>query len=199
MSARIFPFDGPLLPEIVYLDTSFVWELYDPQTDPIRQTQCREFFNRLAQAEVIMVINSLVLQELRHVILMAAYRIEARSRRMSASQLFRQDKSFMPTVIQSIRQVESVIDANPQITRLPIQLDLVTDEVAISLMETYNLDSADAYHVAIAYANGINSFVTLDRGFGSVDVLNLYTCDSVLLQEGSTTTEILPFVNLNPS
>ncbi len=58
MSARIFPFIGSPLPEIVYLDTSFVWELYDSQSNPIRQAECRAFLNRLYQAEVIMVINS---------------------------------------------------------------------------------------------------------------------------------------------
>jgi len=169
MSTRIFPFVGSPLPDIVYLDTSFVREVYNPQADPIRQAACRAFFARLTQAEVIMVINSWVIQELRHVILMGVYRAEARGRRMSAGQLFRQDKSFMPTVIQSIQQVESVIDADPQIVRLPTHLDLTTDAVALDLMETYNLDAADAYHIAIARTDGINSFVTLDQGFGVVE------------------------------
>ncbi len=52
--------------------------------------------------------------------------------------------------------------------------------------------SIDAYHFAIARADGINSFVTLDQGFGVIDTLNLYTCDLALLQNQTTATEILP-------
>ena len=99
----------------------------------------------------------------------------------------------MPTVIQSIQQTEAILDAQPLIMRLPIQLDLTTDAIALDFMAAYNLDAADAYHVAIARGDGLNSFVTLDQGFGVVDALNLYTCDSTLLQNPTTATEILPF------
>ena len=74
MSARIFPFIGSPLPDIVYLDTSFVWEIHNPHADPIRQAECQAFMNRLTQAGVMMVINSWVIQELRHVILVVVYR-----------------------------------------------------------------------------------------------------------------------------
>ena len=191
MSARIFPFLGSSLPEIVYLDTSFVWEIYNPHADAIRQAECTVFLDRLYQAEVMMVINSFVIQELRHAILVSIYRQEARSRRMGWPELFRQDKTSIPAVIQSVQQVEVLVDAIPLMMRLPIHLDVTTDAAALDCMETYNLDSADAYHVAIARADEINSLVTLDQG--AVDTLNLYTCDPVLLQNQTTETEILPF------
>ena len=60
MSARIFPFIGSPLADIVYLDTSFVREVYNPHADPIRQAECQAFMNRLTQAGVMMVINSWV-------------------------------------------------------------------------------------------------------------------------------------------
>ena len=188
MSARIFPFIGSPLPDIVYLDTSFVWEIHNPHADPIRQAECQAFMNRLTQAGVMMVINSWVIQELRHVILVVVYRQEARSRRTGWLELFRQDKSFMPTVIQSIQQVEALVDAQPLIMRLPIHLDLTTDTVAIDLMRTYNLDAGNAYHIALTRAEQVNSFVTLDQGFGAVDTLNLYTCHPILLQAQTTAT-----------
>ncbi|MBC8228685.1 type II toxin-antitoxin system VapC family toxin [bacterium] len=193
MSAKIFPFIGSPLPEIVYLDTSFVWELYDPQANPIRQTECTAFLARLTQAEIMMVINSWVIQELRHIILAGVYRQEAQSKRMGWLELYRQDKSFMPTVIQSIQQVEALVDAQPLIMRLPIHLDLTIDAVAINLMRAYNLDSGNAYHIALAGAEQVNSFVTLDQGFGFVDALNIYTCHPGLLQAQTTATEIIPF------
>jgi predicted nucleic acid-binding protein len=193
MSARIFPFIGSPLNGIVYLDTSFIWELYNPQANPIRQAECTAFLNRLTQAEIMMVINSWVIQELRHVILVGVYRPEARSRRMGWLELFRRDKSFMPAVIQAIQQVEALVDAQPLIMRIPIHLDLATDAVAINLMRAYNLDSGNAYHIALAGAEQVNSFVTLDQGFGVVDALNIYTCHPVLLQAQTTATEILPF------
>ena len=193
MIARIFPFIGSPLPGIVYLDTSFVWEVYDPYADPVKQAECKAFLDRLTQSEVMMVINSWVIQELRHVILIGVYRHEARGRRMSWQQLFHQDKNFMSTVIQSIQQVEAILDAQPLIMRLPIHLDVTTDAVALGVMAAYNLDAADAYHVAIAQVEGIHSFVTLDQGFGVVDTINLYTCDPILLQAQTTATEILSF------
>jgi len=193
MSARIFSFIGSPLPDIVYLDTSFVWEAYNPYADAIRRSECQAFMNRLTQASVMMVINPWGLQELRHVILMVVYRQEARRRRIGWRELFRQDKSFMPTVIQFIQQVEADIDAQPLIIRLPIHLNMTTDAVALDSMDAYHLDAADAYHVAIARADGINSFVTLDQGFGAVDTLNLYTCAPILLQSQTTATDILPF------
>lgn len=182
MSAKIFPFIGSPLPEIVYLDTSFVWELYDPQANSIRQTECTAFLDRLTQAEILMVINSWVIQELRHVILVGVYRQEAQSRRMGWLELFRQDKSFMPTVIQSIQQVEALVDIQPLIMRLPVQLDLATDAVALDLMRTYNLDAGNAYHIALARAEQVNSFVTLDQDFGQIGNINIFTCDAVLLR-----------------
>jgi predicted nucleic acid-binding protein len=60
-------------------------------------------------------------------------------------------------------------------------------------MDAYHLDAADAYHIAIARAEGINAFVTLDQGFGAVDTLNLYTGDLILLQNQTTAIDILPF------
>ena len=193
MSARIFPFIGSPLPDIVYLDTSFVWEIYNPRADPIRRAECTACLDRLYQAGVMMIINSWVIQELRHAILVSVYRPEARIRRTGWLELFRRDKNLMPTVIQSIQQIEALVDALPHLMRLPIQLGSATDAVALELMAAYDLDSADAYHVAIAQADGINSFVTLDQGFGVIDTLNLYTCDSGLLQSQTAATEILPF------
>jgi hypothetical protein len=111
MSARIFPFIGSPLPEIVYLDTSFVWGLYNPYADPMRQAECWAFLNRLTQAGVMMVINSWVIEELRHAILVGVYRQEARIRRTGWVELFRQDKSLMPTVIQLIQEVEALVAA----------------------------------------------------------------------------------------
>jgi len=121
------------------------------------------------------------------------YRQEAQSRRMGWLELFRHDKSFMPTAIQLIQQVEAIVDAQPLIMRLPVQLDLATDAVALGLMRAYNLDAGNAYHIALARAEQVNSFVTLDQGFGAVDALNLYTCHPTLLQAQTTATEILPF------
>jgi len=193
MSARISPFFGSPLPDIVYLDTSFVWEIHNPHADAIKQAECIAFLERLYQAGVMMVVNPWVIQELRHVILAAVYYEEAQRRRMSWRALFRRDKSYMPIVIQSIQQVEVLVDALPLLMHLPIHLDETTDAVALDLMAAYNLDAADAYHVAIARADGINSFVTLDQGFGVVDTLNLYTCDATLLQNQTTATEILSF------
>jgi predicted nucleic acid-binding protein len=79
------------------------------------------------------------------------------------------------------------------IMNVPIHLDSTTDTVALDFMTAYDLDAADSYHLAIAHADGINSIVTLDQGFGAVDTMNLYTCDATLLQEQTTETEILPF------
>jgi predicted nucleic acid-binding protein len=152
-----FHFVGSPLPEIVYLGTSFVWEIYNPHASPIRQAECRAFLDRLARAGVMMVINSWVIQELRHVILVGVYRPEARSRQMGWLELFRQNKSFMPTVIQSIQHVEMLVDAQPLIMRLPVQLDLATDAVALGLMRAYNLDAGNAYHIALARAEQVNS------------------------------------------
>jgi len=139
MSARIFPFIGSPLPDIVYLDTSFVWEVNNPDaSDAIRQAACRAFINRLTQARVMMVINPWVIQELRHVILIGVYRKEAQRRQMSWGRLFRQDKSLMPTVIQLIQQVEAVVDAHSLIVRLPIHLGVTTDAVALDFRHVSN-------------------------------------------------------------
>ncbi len=110
MIARIFPFIGSPLPEIVYLDTSFVWEVNNPSAaDAIRQAECRAFIDLLTQARIMMVINSWVLQELRHVILIGVYRKEAQRRQMSWRRLFRQDKSLMPSRRITTKLVQSTI------------------------------------------------------------------------------------------
>jgi len=65
----------------------------------------------------------------------------------------------MPTVVQEIRRVEGLLDANPLIAHISVELSLGADRAVLQLMEQYGLDSADAYHV---------------------DTLNVYTCDPLL-------------------
>jgi len=49
-------------------------------------------------------------------------------------------------------------------------------EKAFQLMGDYSLLPTDAFHIAVALENGINSFVTLDEDFLRVDGIIVYTC-----------------------
>ena len=49
-------------------------------------------------------------------------------------------------------------------------------EKAFQLMSDYSLLPTDAFHIAVALENGVNSFATLDEDFLSVDGIIVYTC-----------------------
>ena len=193
MTSRIFPFDASSLPDFLYLDTSYVWELHGTRADPTRSRACRTFYGRIQTEQVIMILNSIVLLELRHIILRAIYRQEAASRGVDWRQLLRMDKSFVPIAIAEVRRVETLLASDPLIVILDANITADIYETALQVMETYGVDATDAYHVALARQEEINSFVTLDQDFGQIGNLNLFTCDAVLLRSRTTDTTLLPF------
>jgi len=58
---------------------------------------------------------TVVLLELRHIILRAIYRQEAALRGVDWRQLLRMDKSFVPTAIAEVRRVETLLVSDPLI------------------------------------------------------------------------------------
>jgi predicted nucleic acid-binding protein len=193
VNPRIFDFNAYILPEIVYIDTSYIRELYGQITNPLRQGQCDAFHRRMQSEQVIMVTTSLVLEELRHIILRGIYRPHAVAQRMDWRQLLRTDKSYVKTAIAEIRRIEALLKADPLIIVLNADLNDTVNYDALQIMEAYGVDSADAYHVALVRQNEINSFVTLDQDFGQIGNINIFTCDTVLLRNRTTATTLLPF------
>ncbi|MBC8232425.1 type II toxin-antitoxin system VapC family toxin [bacterium] len=193
MTSQIFDFNADILPEIIYMDTSYIRELYGQITNPVRQGQCDAFHRRMQVEQIIMIITSLVLEELRHIILRGIYRPYAAAQRMDWRQLLRTDKSYVPTAIAEIRRIEALLNADPLIIILNADLTYSVNDDALQIMEAYGVDSADAYHIALARQNEINSFVTLDQDFGQIGNINIFTCDAVLLRNQTTAATLLPF------
>jgi predicted nucleic acid-binding protein len=193
VNPRIFDFNAYILPEIASIDTSYIRELYGQITNPLRQGQCDAFHRRIQSEQVIMVITSLVLEELRHIILRGIYRPYAVAKRMDWRQLLRIDKSHVQTAIAEIRRIETLLNTDPLIILLDADLNDTVNYDALQIMEAYGVDSADAYHVALARQNEINSFVTLDQDFGQIGNINIFTCDAVLLRNQTSSMTLLPF------
>jgi predicted nucleic acid-binding protein len=47
---------------------------------------------------------------------------------------------------------------------------------AFQLMSDFSLLPTDTFHITTALENGVNSFVTLDEDFLSIDGIIVYTC-----------------------
>lgn len=161
MTSQIFDFNADILPEIIYMDTSYIRELYGQITNPVRQGQCDAFHRRMQAEQIIMVITSLVLEELRHIILRGIYRPYAAAQQMDWRQLLRTDKSYVPTAIAEIRRIEALLNADPLIIILNADLTYSVNDDALQIMEAYGVAEKPNNRYDLASIQFVNNLTRL--------------------------------------
>lgn len=165
------------LPEIMYIDTSFLYEVYSNDQENKHSIECYNFTNRLAANGTIMVVSHLVMEEMEHVILKGIYRRYAKQLRgnISWTDLYKRTKEYMPEVIDEIKRVKYIINSNPNIVDLPVLIDQDFSDQRTEMMERFYLDSRDAAHIVASFGSTINSFAVNDQDYKTVSGINIYT------------------------
>lgn len=170
-------------PDIIYLDTSFIYTLYGDENASYKQS-CEDFLINCTLSETILTYSGVVLDELKHLIQVNIYDKEAERRGITDEynsngviikrwkRLFDIEPDIMADVMEEYNRVKGILDNNM------ILLEYKDDEKFRKLVDYISLnfgqDSTDAKHIAVALINGINSIATLDEHFVRTDGMNIY-------------------------
>jgi len=171
----VFSFqDNP--PEIAYLDPSFL--LNALVAESTYHAECMDFARRLEDAESILVLSNLGLDEIWFVLL----RVQAVEEHGEKGWL-----SFLKENPAKVMEYSTRLEeATLQILEIPhlLLVELTTSQSlrALGLMERYGLLPRDALHTAATFETGIGVIITTDADFALVEGLEMYTCNPKALQ-----------------
>ena len=171
----IFSFqDDP--PEIAYLDASFLLNVLVAEST--YHVECVDFAKRLEDAESILVLSNLGLDEIWFVLL----RIQAVEEHGEKRWL-----SFLKKNPTKVMEYSSRLEeATLQILEIPnlllIELTANQSLQALGVMKRYGLLPRDALHAAATFETGIGVIITTDADFALVEGLAMYTCNPKALQ-----------------
>lgn len=163
-------FFSPLEQELVYWDASFAIALVSDTAD--YHDECYQFRERLRQEGILSLISDFVLDEVafftvKNVLLDEAQRTRVRWRAV---------KRQRPDLVVAAAAVADQHREELECRALTLCLPPGVTRRAFQLMQDHALLPTDAYHIATALENGVNSFVTLDQDFLDVDGIIVYTC-----------------------
>ncbi|QIB27571.1 PIN domain-containing protein [Caloranaerobacter azorensis] len=172
-----------IYPDIIYLDTSFIYTVYGDENANYKRS-CDDFFINCVLSKTILTYSGVVLDELKHLIQVNIYDKEAEKRGITDEhnsngviikrwkKLFDIEPGIMVDVMKEYNRVREILDNNM------ILLEYKDDEKFRKLVDYIGLnfgqDSIDAKHIAVALINGINSIATLDEHFVRTDGMNIY-------------------------
>lgn len=163
------------LPEIMYLDTSFIYEIYGNDPKSVHRDDCYNFSNRLSTNGVIMAVSHLAIEELEHVILRGIYKKKAQGQNTNWDLLLKQTDKYMPEVDLEINRVMELLNGNPSVVECPVTMDNEFATLRRTLISTYALDTRDAGHLIVAHQNSTNCITTIDFDFHRVSGINIYS------------------------
>lgn len=116
--------------------------------------------------------SDLVYNELAFFLIKQALEEEGKRRGMYWLDVKTEDPDFISQVMPDV--IEKKNDLNDALLWLPTTEQV--KEEAFQLMTDYSLLPTDAFHIATAKQEGVNSFVTLDSDFLRIDDIIVYTC-----------------------
>lgn len=158
------------LEPIIYWDASYAIS-YIINTE-LYHNECRLFRNRLKSKEILSVGSDLVYNELAFFLIKQALEEEGKKRGMYWLDVKKSQPDFISRIMPDVEVKTN--ELNDLTLWLPTGEQV--KEKAFQLMSDFSLLPTDAFHIAIALENGVNSFVTLDEDFLRVDGIIVYTC-----------------------
>lgn len=169
---HVADYNSPL-PEIIYLDTGFIYEIYGDNPQNKFTDDCYNFTNRLAANGSIMVVSSLTFHELDHLVLRGIY--QKHSRGIGWMELLKQTKEYMSEVAAEINRMTNLLHSNPNIAVIPVNMDEKFTELRRKAMFDYSLDVTDAGHVVTCLQNAVNSYAVIDIDYQNIPNVNIFT------------------------
>lgn len=192
MKSRVQHFDSvAVIAKEVYIDTSFIFDLlrYADYPDDPRLKSSRKFYDRMTASKVHMWTTIWAVQEVVWVILRGRI-LRVRSLLCLRTSTYKEFKEKYPTQYH-----EAFVSARPFVRRcfqairgfgfdikfpMPFIYRRVSKgerilQYAQKVIDKYDLESSDAFHIAVARCEGTNHIVANDKGFYPVKTIKVYT------------------------
>jgi len=179
----------PSFPDIVYLDSSFLIDLLSYKVAPKagRYKRCKLLYDHLLISKIRIVASLFTLEEtihylfFRNKLLPEAHRLkfssvkEFKSKAPTQFESFYKRYSFIPRLIVSDSRALGIRFEYPRMPDPRIDLTKRIRDYAIKLLRKYwQLDSKDAFHVAIARNLRIKMFISCDKDFAVVTEISSF-------------------------
>ncbi len=175
----------------MYLDTSFILELIDSQSNYVRD--CNDF---IVQADknhdVFFTISGQVEAELRHTLIRKVYEGEANKLNVSWQVLYDEDPNYMELVDNETRKTLELL-RNIGVIYLDYNSNQKFRDLTSAISTIGGLDTYDAEHVSIMLSNQHNSIVTLDHHFLKVPYINVYGPTRSIVKQSTEKKEIVEY------
>jgi predicted nucleic acid-binding protein len=169
MGAQVYSFDAPL-PSLLYWDASFLVHAVYPAGR--YHKECYGFLERVGSAEnTLSCISTLALDET----IFALIRLKTVEDYPAQGfwELYRKDPQVILPYLEEIQTLVARLAVDPRIRLVGTERE--DTFVALDLMDDYACLPRDAMHLAVMSRLGIDSLVTTDDDFVSVDGLALFT------------------------
>jgi predicted nucleic acid-binding protein len=180
------------LPDLIYLDTSFIYEVYGDNPDNKHADDCYNFTNRLVANDKIMVVSHLTYEELEHVITKGIYTKYGNRMSKRWDILKKETDRYMPEVMTEIERVTNVLMNNPNIIDLDVKMDMEFLKTRQGVIKKCSLLSRDASHVVAAHQFSINSIATVDYDFHAVPGFNIFTPNDKYFNLNRPSNSLMP-------
>ena len=158
------------LESIIYWDASYAISFYVEAEQ--YNDECVAFQKRLKAEGILSVVSDFVYDELSFFLIRQALTKEGRKTGQHWLDVKKSQTDFISRIMPDVKVKTD--DLNDMTFWIPNSEQV--KEKAFQLMSRYSLLPTDAFHIAVALENGVNSFVTLDEDFLSVDGIIVYTC-----------------------
>lgn len=177
MAALVFDFDASL-PRRLYWDASFLVHAVYPAGRYHRA--CYSFLDRLSNArETLSHISTLALDEV--VFTLIQLKVGEGHPERGFWDLYRESPQVIQPHLGELRALVDRLSIDPFIQIVGMAPEFV--QVALDYMGNYSLLPRDALRLTTMAHYGVDSIVTTDDDFLSVDGLRIYTCNPRILSQ----------------
>lgn len=186
MTARYVGFSNPdPLDNPIYLDTDILAFYYGSPagwsvTNAAKAVASQAFLDRCIMEDVILIISSQTIIELRNAIFVGMYEGYARilgikGRGKLCGIAYRQEPRYAETIFQEIARIERLLSVIPSLVRIEQAIDEAALDKAAGYVFQYHVEPSDAIHIVLADRESVRTFATSDRMWGEVPGIRIYT------------------------
>ncbi|MEA4913078.1 MAG: type II toxin-antitoxin system VapC family toxin [Petrimonas sp.] len=179
------------LPDVCYLDTSFVLSAIEGNSNKYSSSLCKDFITELTNAGSMMVVSPTVFEEVAHVIRRKCVQDAAGNQDMREKDIdlyICHNPTVLTVINQRVKQLWQILET------ICYRIDFHSDKAflneVIQVMSQFGLGVNDAKHIALCLREGINCIATDDGDFQKTDGFNIYTPNSKLVNTCATRANV---------
>lgn len=179
MTPKIHRFSEPL-PSTLYWDASFIVNFSYEAARYVKP--CTDFLTRLNEHATLSYVSTLALDEACFILLQLKIKEDYHPARFW--DVYNEDPSVVEQYVDDLKKVTEEIGTHPQIKL--IGTDATSAFESLAYMRAFHFLPRDAYHLATMRHHGVQSLVTLDADFIVVSDIEIFTCNTTMLQEAES-------------